>query len=108
MFPTRPLLHSCRITLFMRDGCGLCIRAKSALSNVWDRRPFDFKEVNITHPDAKAWKDIYDFDVPAIHFNKPSAPEEDPKQVTKALKLMHRFDPVDIEAKMDEIEKASP
>lgn len=41
-----------------------------------------------------------------IHFNKPSAPEEDPKQVTKALKLMHRFDPEDIEAKMDEIEKA--
>jgi hypothetical protein len=50
----------------MRDNCGLCIRAKSALSNVWDRRPFDYKEVNITHPENKAWKDIYDFDVPAV------------------------------------------
>jgi glutaredoxin len=66
MFPTRPLFHACRITLFMRDNCGLCIRAKSALSNVWDRRPFDYKEVNITHPENKAWKDIYDFDVPAV------------------------------------------
>ncbi|KAG7134190.1 Glutaredoxin-like protein like [Verticillium longisporum] len=105
MFPTARLLHPCRITLFTRDGCGLCVRAKSALSNVWDRRPFDFHEVKITTLEAKPWKDLYDFDVPVIHFAKSGAPDEDPKLVTKALKLMHRFDPADVEAKMDEIEQ---
>lgn len=58
----------------MRDNCGLCVRAKSALSHVWDRRPFDFKEVNITHPEAKPWKDIYDFDVPAVSIRKTLNP----------------------------------
>lgn len=91
----------------MRDNCGLCVRAKSALSHVWDRRPFDFKEVNITHPEAKPWKDIYDFDVPAIHVTQSDAPAEDPKAVSKAIKLMHRFSPEDIEAKMDQVEKTS-
>ncbi|KAG7101277.1 hypothetical protein HYQ44_018938 [Verticillium longisporum] len=40
-----------------------------------------------------------------IHFAKSGAPDEDPKLVTKALNLMHRFDPADVEAKMDEIEQ---
>ncbi|CCF47490.1 glutaredoxin-like domain-containing protein [Colletotrichum higginsianum] len=69
--PTRRLFqkaHACRITLFARDGCGLCVRAKSALSNVWDRRPFAFTEINITAPDAKSWRDLYDFDVPVVRF----------------------------------------
>ncbi|TQN73087.1 Glutaredoxin-like protein [Colletotrichum shisoi] len=105
--PTRRLFqkaHACRITLFARDGCGLCVRAKSALSNVWDRRPFAFTEINITAPDAKSWRDLYDFDVPVIHISKAEAPEEDPKLVGKAVKLMHRFDPDQIEAKMDQVE----
>ncbi|KAL0938846.1 glutaredoxin domain-containing protein [Colletotrichum truncatum] len=107
--PTRRLLQqaqTCRITLFTRDNCGLCLRAKSALSNVWDRRPFNFKEIDITAPEAKRWKDLYDFDVPVIHISKVEAPEEspDPKVVGKAVKLMHRFDPDQIEAKMDQVE----
>ncbi|OLN88722.1 Glutaredoxin-like protein [Colletotrichum chlorophyti] len=105
--PTPRLLQrasACRITLFTRDECGLCLRAKSALSNVWDRRPFAFTEVNVTAPDAKNWKDLYDFDVPVIHISKADAPEEDPNLVGKAVKLMHRFDPDQIEAKMDQVE----
>ncbi|KAK2026210.1 glutaredoxin-like domain-containing protein [Colletotrichum somersetense] len=105
--PTRQLFQkaqTCRITLFTRDECGLCLRAKSALSNVWDRRPFAFTEVKITAPEAKSWKDLYDFDVPVIHISKAEAPEEDPKLVGKAVKLMHRFDPDQIEAKMDQVE----
>ncbi|KAF9879963.1 glutaredoxin-like domain-containing protein [Colletotrichum karsti] len=107
--PTRRLfqqVHASRITLFARDGCGLCVRAKSALSNVWDRRPFDFKEIDITMPEHKRWKELYDFDVPVIHISKVGAPEEspDPRVVGKAVKLMHRFDPDQIEAKMDQVE----
>ncbi|KAI8199462.1 Glutaredoxin-like protein C5orf63-like protein [Colletotrichum sp. SAR 10_70] len=66
--PTRRLFQqalACRITLFTRDGCGLC-----------------------------------------IHISKAEAPEEDPdpRVVGKAVKLMHRFDPDQIEAKMDQVE----
>ncbi|KAL2757562.1 hypothetical protein ACRALDRAFT_2097417 [Sodiomyces alcalophilus JCM 7366] len=106
MRPTMRLWHSCRITLFTRENCGLCIRAKSALSHVWDRRPFEYHEVDISAPDAKPWKDLYDFDVPVIHLSKASAPKEDPQLVTKAIKLMHRFSPEEIQAKMDQAEQA--
>lgn len=41
-----------------------------------------------------------------IHISKASAPEEDPKRAPKAVKLMHRFSPEDVQAKMDLAEKA--
>ncbi|KUI60414.1 hypothetical protein VP1G_07602 [Cytospora mali] len=97
--------QSCRITLFTRKHCGLCIAARSVLSDVWDSRQFEFKEVDIVKPESQAWKDLYDFDVPVIHINKASAPEEDPQHATKARKLMHRFNPEQVKAQMDEAEK---
>ncbi|KAJ4414743.1 hypothetical protein N0V82_007735 [Gnomoniopsis sp. IMI 355080] len=103
---TSRLLQQCRITLFTRKHCGLCIAARSVLSDVWDARPFAFKEVDIVKPEAQDWKDLYDFDVPVIHISKASSPEEDPKLVSQALKLMHRFTPEQVKAKMDEVEKA--
>jgi glutaredoxin len=66
MFPSSRLLHACRITLFTREHCGLCVQAKAALSSVWDARPFDYREVDIVKPEAKAWRDLYDFDVPVV------------------------------------------
>ncbi|CAM1507201.1 Fc.00g068420.m01.CDS01 [Cosmosporella sp. VM-42] len=66
MLATRRLLQACRITLFTRENCGLCVQARSVLSDVWDKRPFDFKEIDIVKPAAKAWKDLYDFDVPVV------------------------------------------
>ena len=66
MFVTRRLLQSCRITLFTRDGCGLCSDAKAVLSDVWDRRPFAYTEVNLAKPESEAWKNIYDFDIPVV------------------------------------------
>lgn len=66
MFATRRLLQSCRITFFTRETCGLCTQAKGVLSDVWDKRPFEYKEVNVEKPEAKAWRDLYDFDVPVV------------------------------------------
>jgi hypothetical protein len=63
---TGRLLQSCRITLFTRDTCGLCAQAKSVLSDVWDTRPFQYKEVDIMKPEARPWRDMYDFDVPVV------------------------------------------
>lgn len=66
MFITRRLLHACRITLFSRDDCGLCTQAKDVLSNVWDKRPFHYTEVNLAKPEFKHWKNLYDFDIPVV------------------------------------------
>jgi hypothetical protein len=66
MRATSRLLQSCRITLFTRQGCGLCTQARSVLSDVWDKRPFAFKEVDIMKPESKGWRDLYDFDVPVV------------------------------------------
>lgn len=66
---SRLLQQACRITLFTRENCGLCTRAKSALSAVWDSRPFDYREVDIVRPEAQRWRDLYDFDVPVVSFH---------------------------------------
>lgn len=64
MFSTR-VLQACRITLFTRPGCGLCEQGKTSLSEVWDRRPFVYREENIDVAGSK-WRDLYDFDVPVV------------------------------------------
>lgn len=64
MYATRRLLHACRITLFSRDTCGLCTQAKGVLSNVWDKRHFDYTEVDLTK--SEKWRNLYDFDIPVV------------------------------------------
>lgn len=68
MFATRRLLQSCRITLFTRETCGLCKQAKGVLSDVWDKRPFAYTEINVDapQPESKAWRALYDYDVPVV------------------------------------------
>ncbi|KAJ4295882.1 hypothetical protein N0V88_004584 [Collariella sp. IMI 366227] len=105
MRATTRLFQSCRITFFTRETCGLCTQAKSVLSDVWDKKPFAYKEVNIVKPESKAWRDLYDFDVPVIHISKTQAPEEDPKLSSKAVKLMHRFTVNEVISKMESVEK---
>ncbi len=67
------LLQACRITLFTRENCGLCTQARSVLSDVWDKRPFAFKEIDIIKPESKSWRDLYEFDVPVVgaHIQRP-------------------------------------
>ncbi|OAA64840.1 Glutaredoxin-like protein [Cordyceps fumosorosea ARSEF 2679] len=101
MFATRSLFHACRITLFSRDNCGLCTQAKGVLSNVWDKRPFAYKEVNLALPESEAWRNLYDFDIPVIHIAKADAPDEQPGKADKVPKLMHRFTVEQVEEKMD-------
>ncbi|KAK6221008.1 hypothetical protein LQW54_001580 [Pestalotiopsis sp. IQ-011] len=103
----RLLQHACRITLFTRETCGLCTQAKSVLSDVWDRRPFEYKEIDIIKSQQiPRWRDLYEFDVPVIHIDKASAPEEQAQSASKAVKLMHRLTVEEVEAKMDQVEKA--
>ncbi|KOS20166.1 Glutaredoxin-like protein [Escovopsis weberi] len=103
MSKVAPIIRS-RITLFSRDNCGLCTKAKDVLSQVWDKRPYLYKEVNLAEPKAKNWRNLYDFDIPVIHINRLDAGEEEYGRVSKALKLMHRFTPEEVLAKMDQVE----
>ncbi|KAI0841207.1 hypothetical protein F5Y06DRAFT_215533 [Hypoxylon sp. FL0890] len=73
MRATCRLLQTCRITLFTRENCGLCTEARSVLSNVWDARPFQFKEIDIIKSDTKErWRDLYEFDVPVVCYEQSS------------------------------------
>jgi glutaredoxin len=66
MFATRQFFQACRITLFTRETCGLCAQAKGVLSNVWDQRPFVYKEIDVDKTEVKTWKELYDYDVPVV------------------------------------------
>ncbi|KAH6719196.1 hypothetical protein DL95DRAFT_437567 [Leptodontidium sp. 2 PMI_412] len=97
----RHLQHACRITLFTRMNCSLCTNAKQTLSNVWDVRPFHYTEFDVMKPEAKKWRDLYEFDTPVVHISSEKFGEEDPKNSAKAIKLMHRFTAEEIKKKMD-------
>ncbi|KAH6660259.1 hypothetical protein BKA67DRAFT_653454 [Truncatella angustata] len=98
--------HASRITLFTRENCGLCTQAKSVLSDLWDQRPFEYKEVDIIKSQQiPRWRDLYEFDVPVIHIAKATAPEEQPQLSSKAVKLMHRFTVDEVQTKMNVVEK---
>jgi hypothetical protein len=65
---TSQMLQSCRITLFTRDGCGLCTAAHATLLKVNTQRPFALNIVDIIKPESKSWRDLYEFDVPVVSF----------------------------------------
>lgn len=72
MHPTLRLLKAknpafiYRITLFTRENCSLCTTAKETLAEVWERKPFVFREVDVMSPGGKGWKDLYEFDTPVV------------------------------------------
>lgn len=55
-----------RLTLFTRPHCSLCDDAKGVLSKVWDRRPFEYDEVNVMEAKQDKWKKLYEFDTPVV------------------------------------------
>jgi len=57
---------ACRLTLFTRPNCSLCDDAKVVLSRVWDRKPFQYDEINVMAADQGRWKDLYEFDTPVV------------------------------------------
>ncbi|PHH53329.1 hypothetical protein CFIMG_002009RA [Ceratocystis fimbriata CBS 114723] len=110
------ILRQCRITLFTRATCGLCDSAKAVLTQVQEKRAFELQHVDLSaatgeketggeKTEMQMWRDLYDFDVPVIHVAKASDPPESPSRAAKAVKLMHRMTPADVEAKMDAAEK---
>ena len=62
----RLLQHASRVTLFTRANCSLCDQAKLELSRAWEKKPFEFKEVDIMACGQEQWKDVYEFDTPVV------------------------------------------
>jgi glutaredoxin len=115
----------CRVTLFTRANCSLCVEAKQVLSRFAAKRPFVLREVDISKPENQAWHDRYGMDIPVVssvesfkyflggltmsqlHISLASAPPEDPKLATQAIKIKHRFDAAKLIKKMEQAEKSA-
>lgn len=63
---------SLRMTLFVRQNCSLCTDAKDVMSKVWDRRPFEYTEIDVMAPNQTKWKNLYEFDTPVVRLLYPS------------------------------------
>src|SRR6187402_1549433 len=87
-----------RLTLFTRATCGLCDVAKTRIQEFQKKRTIDYSEIDISAPEHKTWRDVYDFDVPVLHIDKGLGKDEI-TTLDAAKKLMHRFT-------VDEIESA--
>jgi glutaredoxin len=57
---------SLRMTLFIRQNCSLCTDAKDVMSKVWDRRPFEYTEIDVMAANQTKWKNLYEFDTPVV------------------------------------------
>ncbi|KAI9372488.1 hypothetical protein BJX61DRAFT_443093 [Aspergillus egyptiacus] len=100
MLPTTRLFQAARVTLFTRAGCGLCDTAKLTVNKLHKRCPFDYSEVDIMGPGNKAWKDVYEFDVPVLHVQSATnGTLSDPK------KLFHRWTEQEVETLVNDAEK---
>lgn len=55
-----------RLTLFIRQNCSLCTDAKDVMSKVWDRRPFEYTEIDVMAAKQEKWKNLYEFDTPVV------------------------------------------
>ena len=91
-----------RTTLFTRQNCSLCDDAKRVLSGVWDKRPFEYDEVDIMKPHNTKWKALYEFDTPVVHIDKAKENDSKFETTAQARKLMHRFKEQDVEKIMEE------
>lgn len=119
MIPTRVLLRlPVHITFFTRTSCGLCASARDVLTQAWERRPFEYTEIDVMTTTEKRWRDAYEFDVPVLHI-LPSAEVEGGEErgdgavgvVTgKGLegakrKMMHRFSVDEVVDVLEEVER---
>ncbi len=38
------------------------------MSKVWDRRPFEYDEINVMQSQHSKWKALYEFDTPVVRW----------------------------------------
>ncbi|KAK3051598.1 hypothetical protein LTR09_007253 [Extremus antarcticus] len=72
------------------------------MSKVWDRRPFEYDEINVMQSQHSKWKALYEFDTPVLHLNATEENNQNFETTAAARKLMHRFTEQELETAMDE------
>ncbi|CCH46443.1 hypothetical protein BN7_6037 [Wickerhamomyces ciferrii] len=81
------LFQKVTLTLYAKDGCSLCDKAKVVVDEVHNSdklsKKINLQYVDITQPLNKQWWDAYCFDVPVLHVDRTN--QEDP------VKFMHRL-----------------
>ncbi|KAK3076004.1 hypothetical protein LTR53_000181 [Teratosphaeriaceae sp. CCFEE 6253] len=101
---TALLQHVLRLTLFTRANCSLCTDAKGVLSNLRDKRHFEYEEVDVMAAGQSKWKDMYEFDTPVVHIDSTGNRDQACETTAHARKLMHRFSVTEVITAMDEVE----
>ncbi|KAK2738873.1 hypothetical protein FQN57_006888 [Myotisia sp. PD_48] len=82
--------------------CGLCDTAKITLAKLREQKSFDYAEIDVMAPGNKAWKDLYEFDVPVLHVERGLSPKDHNAAPTKEVKrLFHRFTGDEVKKAMD-------
>ncbi|KAF2171972.1 hypothetical protein M409DRAFT_18203 [Zasmidium cellare ATCC 36951] len=78
------------------------------MSRVWDRRHFEYREVDILDPKNSKWKSLYEFDIPVVHVDRTAAlaSNNGGETTAAARKLKHRLTEAEVEKAMDEVEKS--
>lgn len=81
-------INKVSLTLYAKEGCSLCDKAKVVLKDVLEsgqlQNKVQFTNVDITDPLNKQWWEAYCFDVPVIHIDRFN--QKDP------VKMMHYLD----------------
>jgi glutaredoxin len=87
------------LTLFGKEGCGLCDKAKEVMLEIRDSnvapKDMEFQYVDISDVMNTQWWDKYCFDVPVLHIDDVGGDKG-------RVKMMHRLDSVKI---MEEVKR---
>ncbi|KAG7348860.1 glutaredoxin [Nitzschia inconspicua] len=57
------------VTLYTKEGCTLCDKAKDVLFALKDQHPHSLQQVDITDREHREWWDRYKYDIPVLHIN---------------------------------------
>ncbi|CCE85793.1 Piso0_005423 [Millerozyma farinosa CBS 7064] len=84
-----PVYAPVKLTFFSKDTCQLCTNAKEVLDKAMHHQHIRAKEldlelVDIMDPKNSKWFDMYCYDVPVLHIERPDE--------NKPVKFMHYFD----------------
>ncbi|PUU84208.1 hypothetical protein B9Z19DRAFT_274962 [Tuber borchii] len=88
------------ITLYSRATCSLCDTARTELARAWEKRPFEYAEVDVMKDNDK-WR-VYEFDVPVIHIARTIG-EKGIEEGKNIRKLMHRFKAAEVVGVMEQV-----
>lgn len=86
-FNASPSFYQVSLTFFTKETCLLCIKADKVLDEVLeakDLQNIELKKVDIMDPENSKAFDMYCYDVPVLHVDRPGQ--------GKPVKFMHYFD----------------